>query len=158
MLARLLAAAASAALAATPCLAADLGPVGDSGERRSSAAAGVYFAVPFGGARSGRPQSGLRLQMRHDFRDASAPTTRAVTRDTLELRLIGEERPTLFVAEQAVTGREARQNLFAGGIMNLVVIGLAVVGAVVIYNELDDDEDAAPDGEDEVKCQAIGIC
>jgi hypothetical protein len=58
--------------------------------------------------------------------------------------MLGAERPTLFVADMPVTGRagrEARQNLFGGGIVNIVVIGLAVVGAFVIYNEIKGDDD-----------------
>jgi hypothetical protein len=65
-----------------------------------------------------------------------------VSTDTFELRLLGERQPTLFVADQRVTGRGTRQNLFgAAGVLNLVVIGLAVVGGYVIYKAIDDDED-----------------
>jgi hypothetical protein len=31
-----------------------------------------------------------------------------------------------------------------GGIVNVVVIGLAIVGAVVVYKAIDDDEDDGP--------------
>ena len=141
MIARVLAFAASIAMAVAPCAAADLNAIDPPGERRSGASAGVYLAIPFGGERSGRTQAGLRLQMRHDYRTAAGHTVRRVGVDTLELRMIGDAQPTLYVAERPVTGRDARHNLFGGGIVNVVVLGLAVVGAVVIYSELSDDED-----------------
>jgi hypothetical protein len=139
---------AALGLAAAPCAAADLNHVQAGGERRSGATAGVYFAVPFGGQRSGRSQAGLRLRMDHEYRDAMGARTRSAGADTLELRMLGADRPTLFVADMPVTGRagrENRQNLMGGGIVSIVVIGLAVVGAYVVYNEfIDDDDDAVP--------------
>jgi|GEM_PF-2356235 len=146
MFGKALALAAAIGVSAAPCAAADLNLAQTPGERRSGATAGVYFAVPFGGPRSGRSRAGLRLQANHDYRDAAGMVTRSVSSDTLELRMIGEERPTLFVADLPVTGRagrEARQNLLGGGIVNIVVIGLAVVGAFVIYNKVTDDDDEA---------------
>jgi len=146
MIGRAFATVAALGLAAAPCAAADLGQVQASGERRSGATAGVYFAVPFGGQRSGRSQAGLRLRMDHEYRDSTGSRIRSAGADTLELRMLGEERPTLFVADMPVTGRagrEARQNLFGGGIVNIVVIGLAVVGAVVVYEVITDDDDEA---------------
>ena len=146
MIGKSLAIAAAVALAAAPCAAADLDRMQASGERRSAASAGVYFAVPFGGQRSGRSQAGVRLRMDHEYRDAGGSRMRSTGADTLELRLLGEQRPTLFVADMPVTGRagrEARQNLMGGGIVSIVVIGLAVVGAVVVYNVITDDDDEA---------------
>lgn len=142
MIGRALAFVSALALAAAPCAAADLQLAEPGGERRSSAAAGVYFAVPFGGERSGRPRAGLRLRTTHEYRDAAARPVRSTSADTFELRLLGEQRPTLFVAERPVTGQDSRQNLF-GGIVGTVVIGLAIVGAVVIYTAINDDEDEA---------------
>lgn len=140
MIGKTLASAAALALAVSPCAAAELGSSAfDAGQRRSGATAGVYFAVPFGGQRSGRAQAGLRLQAVRDYRDASGARTRLDSVDTFELRLLGERQPTLFVASQPVTGRDARQSLRGGGIVNVVVIGLAIVGAVVIYKAIDDD-------------------
>jgi hypothetical protein len=129
--------------AAAPAFAADPRIDFDAGERRSSASAGLYFAIPFGGARSGRTQGGVRMRMTHDYRSAASPRARVIDSDALELRLIGERRPTLFVANRPLTGRENRHNLVGGGIVSTIVIGLAVVGAFVIYNEIkgDDDED-----------------
>ena len=141
MIGKALASAAALALAASPCAAAGLDSAFDAGQRRSGATAGIYFAVPFGGQRSGRAQAGLRLQSVQDYRDASGARTRLQSIDTFELRLLGEGRPTLFVAQRPVTGRDARRNLMGGGIVNAVVIGLAVVGAFVIYKAIDDDED-----------------
>lgn len=144
MIGKALASAAALALAVSPCAAAELGSAFDAGQRRSGATAGVYFAVPFGGERSGRAQAGLRLQSVQDYRDASGARTRFQSVDAFELRLLGEGRPTLFVAERPVTGRDARQNLMGGGVLNMVVIGLAVVGAFVIYKAIDDDEEDMP--------------
>ena len=148
MIGRAFALVAALAMASAPCAAADFNQFQASGERRSGATAGVYFAVPFGGQRSGRSQAGLRLRMDHEYRDASGSRTRSAGVDTLELRMLGAERPTLFVANMPVTGREGRetrQNLMGGGIVNIVVIGLAVVGAYVVYNEfIDDDDDDGP--------------
>ena len=141
MFARCLAFVAAAAMAAAPCAAADLTGADTALERRTGASAGLYFAVPFGGPRSGRAQGGLRMGMHHDYRDVSGRTVRAAGANTLELRFVGERQPTLFVADRRVTGRNNRQNLLGGGIIGIAVIGLAVVGALVIYNELDDDGD-----------------
>jgi hypothetical protein len=143
LIARTLAFAAAASISAAPCLAADPRLDFETGERHSSASAGLYFAVPFGGARNGRPQGGLRLRMTHDYRSPASPQARVVNADTLELRLIGEERPTLFVADRPITGRDDRQNMMGGGIVTIVVIGLAVVGAVVVYSAIHDDDDEA---------------
>jgi hypothetical protein len=144
-IASIVAFAAAAAMAATPCLAADPRLDLDPGERRSSASAGVYLAVPFGGSRSGRAQGGVRLRMTHDYRAGGAREARVVNADAIELRLIGERQPTLFVANRPLTGQGNRQNL-VGGIVSTVVIGLAVVGAFVIYNEIKDDGDDGPAG------------
>lgn len=145
MIGKALASAAALALVASPCAAAELGASAfEAGQRQSGAAAGVYFAVPFGGWRSGRAQAGLRVQAVRDYRDASGARTRLDSVDTFELRLLGESRPTLFVASQPVTGRDARQNLMGGGIVNIVVIGLAVVGAVVVYKAIDGDGEDSP--------------
>jgi hypothetical protein len=147
MIGRALALAAALGLGAAPCAAADLGQAEATGERRSGATAGLYFAVPFGGERNGQSQAGLRLQMNHDYRDSAGSRNRSVSANTLELRMLGETQPTLFVADLPVTGRagrEARRNLFGGGVVNIVVIGLAVVGAFVIYNEIDGDGDEDP--------------
>lgn len=141
MIGRALAFAALAGVVAAPCAAADLNLAADPAERRSGAAAGVYLAVPFGGERSGRAQGGLRLRMTHDYRDAAARPVRSASTDALELRLVGDSRPTLYVAQRPLTGRDARQNLF-GGVVDLVVLGLAVVGAVVVFNALDGDSDS----------------
>lgn len=143
LFARALAFAASLATAAAPCAAADLNGPEAAGERRSGAGAGLYFAMPFGGARAGRAQAGLRMGLNHDYRDASGRQVRATSINTLELRLIGERRPTLFVADRPVTGRENRRlNMMGGGMIGIAILGLALVGAYVIYEELDDDDDA----------------
>jgi hypothetical protein len=144
MIGKALALAAAIGLGTAPCAAASLNSGQMMGERRSGATAGVYFAVPFGGQRSGRSQAGLRLQTNHDYRDSAGARTSSFSANTLELRMLGEAQPTLFVADLPVTGRagrEARNNLMGGGIVTIVVIGLAVVGAAVIYNQVTDDDD-----------------
>jgi hypothetical protein len=144
MLARALAFTAAVAMGAAPCAAAELNDPGTATDRRTGASAGLYFAIPFGGERSGRAQAGLRLRMTQDSRDSSARVVRSVGRDTLELRLLGERRPTLFVAEVPVTGRENRHNLMGGGPLGIAVIALALVGAYVIYEEINDEEEDTP--------------
>ena len=144
LFARALAFAASVTMVAAPCAAADLNGPEVPGERRSGASAGIYFAVPFGGERSGRAQAGLRAGMNHEYRDFTGRQVRGSTINTLELRLLGERQPTLFVADMPVSGRENRRNLMGGGPLGIAIIGLALVGAYVIYEELDDDDEAVP--------------
>lgn len=139
--ARALAFAASLAMAAAPCAAAGLDGPDPAAERRSGASAGLYFAVPFGGERAGHARAGLRMGMNHDYRDSAGRQVRSSSANAVELRLIGERQPTLFVADMAVTGRQdRRRNLIGGGPLGIVLIGLAVVGAYVIYEQLDDDD------------------
>lgn len=129
--------AAALALAATPCLAADLPAFSEKGERRSGAVAGAYIKVPLSPGRNMKrgPQAGLRLAMTHDYRTASAPQAQRVEANALDLRLVGQKQPTLFVAGKAVTGQEARKHQLgstAGMIGIGVVVGL-VVAAGVFY-------------------------
>jgi hypothetical protein len=131
-------------MSAAPCAAAEWNDPATAIERTTGASAGLYFAIPFGGERSGRAQAGLRLRMTQDYRDSSARVVRSVGRDTLELRLLGERQPTLFVAEMPVTGRENRNNLMGGGPLGIAVLALAVVGAYVVYEAVKDDGSAAP--------------
>jgi hypothetical protein len=141
MLKNLAAFAAAASLIAAPAAANPNFADDETGARRSGAVAGVYFAVPFGGERTGRPQAGLRLQMTHDYRDAQAPRARVINADALEFRLVGERQPTLFVGGLPVTGDQARRNGIAGqvsGIVTIAVIAAAVVGGYVIYKAIDD--------------------
>ena len=142
--ARALAFAASVTMVAAPCAAADLNGPEAAAERRSGASAGVYLSVPFGGERSGRAQAGLRAGMHQEYRDFTGRQFRSTGVNTLELRLLGERQPTLFVADMPVTGRENRRNLMGGGPLGIAIIGLAIVGAYVIYEELDDDEEDMP--------------
>jgi len=144
LFARALAFAASVTMVAAPCAAAGLNGPEAAAERRSGASAGVYFAVPFGGERSGRAQAGLRAGMHQEYRDFTGRQVRTAGVNTLELRLLGERQPTLFVADMPVTGRENRRNLMGGGPLGIAIIGLAIVGAYVIYEELDGDDDDTP--------------
>lgn len=137
--------AASLAMAAAPCAAAGLDRPEAPAERRSGAGAGLYFAVPFGGEHGGRARAGLRMGLNHEYRDFTGRQVRASGVNTLDLRLIGEPEPTLFVADMPVTGRQdSRRNLMGGGPFGIVLIGLALVGAYVIYEQLDDDDENVP--------------
>lgn len=136
----LVAFAAATSMAASPCLAADLHQFNDTGGRRSGAGAGVYFQVPFGGARDGRPQAGVRVTTIHDYRDARAQTAPVIQGETFNLRLVGDRQPTLYVAGQPVTGEEARRaNLTgAGTVITLVIVAAAVVGGYFLIQAIDD--------------------
>ena len=134
--------AAAGSLAGTPALAAGLQASHEVGAPRSGAVAGAYFSIPFGGARSGRAQAGLRLQMTHHFRDSMSPNAPVVRANAVDLRLTGDRNPTLYVAGRPVTGEEARKNnLVGGGIVSTAILVAAVVGAVVIYSALSGDND-----------------
>jgi hypothetical protein len=139
MIRNLFAFAAAATMAASPCLAADLPAAPDSGVRRSSAAAGVYFRVPLGGRSRGKAQAGLRLQTTHDYRTAGAPEARLIQADAFDLRLIGDRHSTLYVAGQPVTGEKARSNLGpVGSVVTVAILVAAAVGGYYIYRAIDD--------------------
>lgn len=142
---KMLAIAAAASITATPCMAAGPETTGALGMRQSAAVGGLYFSVPFGGKRAGKPQAGLRLQMAHDYRDAAARTAPVLRGNAFDLRLVGEKKPTLYVANMPVTGKQARRHNLTGGggIVSLAILAAAAVGAYVIYNEVFDDDDEA---------------
>jgi hypothetical protein len=137
---RAIAFAAAASMAATPCLAADLSQFDEVGARRSGIGAGAYFEIPLSGDRGGRPQAGLRMSVSHDYRTARAPTAPVARSDALDLRLVGDREPTLYVAGQAVTGEEARRNNLTGvgTVVTLAIVAAAIVGGIVILNAIDD--------------------
>jgi hypothetical protein len=137
---RIIAIGASLALVASPCTAADLHDF-ERGARNSSAAAGVYVAVPFGGQRSGKAQGGLRLSMTHDYREAAAPNAPVVKADALELRLIGEKKPAFYaggVRLDAEQGRKANLIGPIGTIFIVAVVGAALVGGFMLARAIDD--------------------
>jgi hypothetical protein len=150
MIARMLAATAAFAMAATPCLAAEIPNHEPAGARRSSAAVGAYVRVPLSRDRSGsaRPaQAGFRLSMQHDYRSGQAPGARVVQADAFDLRLVGADGPTLYAAGRPITGEEARRaNITGGGglIVTAIVIGGLIVGYLVLEEALGQDE-----GDDE---------
>jgi hypothetical protein len=152
MIARILAAGAALAMAATPCLAAEIPNHEPAGARRSSAVAGAYFRVPLSRDTSGRArpaQAGLRLSMRHDYRSGQSPTGRLVEADGLDLRLAGAPHgPTFYAAGRPVTGEEARRMNLSGGNTGLVIAGVVVVALVVGYVVLEDALGTDP-GDDE---------
>lgn len=149
---KMLALAAAASIAATPCMAAGVEASQALGARQSGAVGGLYLSMPLGGTRSGKPQAGLRLQMAHDYRDATAPRAPVVRSNGFDLRLIGEKKPTLFVADRPVTGKQARRHnlVGGGGILSLVILAAAAVGGYVIYKEVFDDDEQCliPEGCD----------
>jgi hypothetical protein len=132
--------AAACSMAATPCLAAELTQFNDSGARRSGAGLGAYVSIPLGGARDGRPQAGMRLTVTHDYRNAQAQSAPVVRADTFDLRLIGDRRPTLYVAGQPVTGEQARRNNLTGvgTLVTVAIVAAAVVGGYFIIRAIDD--------------------
>ena len=143
MLRRGLAVAAAAMMVATPCLAAELPRLQDEGARRSGGVAGAYFKVPLGGgARAKGPKAGLRLAAVHDYRHAGAQNARVVQTDGLDLRLLGDRKPTLYLGGQPVTGekgRKHRQNLGpVNSAVTLVILVAAAVGAYYIIRAVDD--------------------
>lgn len=146
MLNKAIAIAAACSMAASPCLAADLAGFEETGARRSGAGVGAYVEVPFGGPRSGRTQAGLRLTVSHDYRDDAARTARVIRGDAFDLRLVGDREPTLYMAGRPVTGEEAQRNNLTGisTLVTVAVVAAAVVGGIVIYNAINDDEEDVP--------------
>ena len=144
MLSKMVAAAAAAAMVASPVAAAELRDHDNEGARRSGAVAAVYYRVPLGGGstRARAPKAGLKLSMRHDYRNASAQTARVIEAETLDLRLVGDKKPTFYVAGQAVTGEEGRKNRQnlgpVGSTVTIVILVAAAVGGYYIYRAIDD--------------------
>lgn len=132
---------AAASMVASPCLAAGFGRFDDVGARRSGAAIGAYVEIPLDGPRQGRTRAGLRTSVVHDYRNARAPAAPVVRGDAFDLRLVGDGDPTLYMAGRPVTGERARQSRLAGPVnqvVGIVVLVAAVVGAVVIWQAIDD--------------------
>jgi hypothetical protein len=134
------AAAAALAMAASPCLAADIPAIRETGARQSGALAAAYFKVPLGGgAKAQKAHGGLKLAMTHDYRTAGAQTARVVTADTLDLRLVGEKKPALFVAGQRLYPKTKRSNLTgAGTLVTVAIVAAAVVGGYYLARAIDD--------------------
>lgn len=135
-----LAVAAAASMAATPCLAADIPAMRDSGARQSGAVAAAYFKVPLGGAaKAQKAHGGVKLAMTHDYRTAGAQTARVVSADTLDLRLVGEKKPALFVAGRKLQAQNKRSNLTGvGTVVTLAIVAAAVVGGFYLARAIDD--------------------
>ena len=137
---RYLAAAAAASMAASPCLAADIPAFRETGARQSGAVAAAYFKVPLGGgANAQRAHGGLKLSMTHDYRTAGAQTARVISADTLDLRLVGEKKPALFVAGHKLDGDEKRSNLTGvGTVITVALVAAAVVAGFYLARAVDD--------------------
>lgn len=134
------AAAAALTMAASPCFAADIPLLRDAGARQSGAVAAAYFKVPLGGgARAQKAHAGLKLAMTHDYRTAGAQTARVVSADTLDLRLVGEKKPALFVAGQKLSGDNKRSNLTgASTVVTVALVAAAVVAGFYLARAIDD--------------------
>lgn len=138
MLKSLLTIGTTALVAAAPAMAANSEAYG---ERRSGATAGAYFSIPFGGTRGEKPHAGLRLQVSHDYRNATAQNAPVVRANALDLRLVGEKRRTLYIANVPVTGEEARKHNLAGvsTAATVAILAATAVGAIVLVNALSGD-------------------
>jgi hypothetical protein len=135
-----LAVAAAAAMVASPCLAAEIPAMRDTGARQSGAVAAAYFRVPLGGgAKAKKAHGGVKLAMVHDYRTAGAQTARVVSADTLDLRLVGEKKPALFVAGQKLSGDGKRSNLTGvSTIVTVTIVAAAVVAGFYLARAIDD--------------------
>ena len=137
---KILAAAAAATMAAGPCLAADIPAFHENGARQSGAVAAAYYKVPLGGSGKARKaHGGLRLTVTHDYRTAGAQTAPVVSAETLDLRLVGEKKPALYVAGHKLTGEDKRSNLTGvGTVITAVVVVAAVVAGFYLARAIDD--------------------
>ncbi len=135
-------AAAALSLVATPCGAAELVDQKDPGARRSGAALGAYVRLPLGAqpSRQRGPAAGLRLTAVHDYRNADAQRATFVESDTIDLRLLGGKKPTLYLAGVPVTGEEGRKHKLTGvsTLVTVVIIAAAAVGGYYIVRAIDD--------------------
>ena len=140
MISKMLAAAAACGLVAAPCAAAEINAFEESGARRSGATAGLYFALPLDGSRQEKAKAGLRLQMTHDYRSGTASAARTVRADALELRLLGDRKPTLYAAGVPLTDEEAKKRNLTGvgTIVTVAILAAAVVGGYYIVRAIDD--------------------
>lgn len=142
MLKHIAAAAAALSLVATPCGAAELVDQKDPGARRSGAALGAYVRLPLGAqpSRERRPSAGLRMTAVHDYRNAGAQRALFVESDTIDLRLLGAKKPTLYLAGVPVTGEEGRKRQLTGvsTAVTVVILVAAVVGGYYIVRAIDD--------------------
>ena len=143
MLKNLIAATAAAAMIAAPAAAAELPRYDEQGARRSGAAATAYFRIPLGGPREKAPRAGLKLGMKHEYRDAKGQMARVIEAETFDLRLTGQKKPALYLAGRPVTGAEARkQNLGpVNTAVTVVVLVAAVVGVYYISRAVSDSGD-----------------
>ena len=113
MIKRFLAFVACASLATAPLHAADLHQDDRSGARRSGAVVGTYLKLPLDrrGGLAVRPQAGLSLSTMHSYRDPTAPNGREFRSEGVQLRLVGADKPALFVGGRAFSGKSAKTNI-----------------------------------------------
>ncbi len=127
-----------AALAASPCAAAELFDDAPAGAARSGAVAGAYFRLsldgPAGAERA--PRAGLRLAMTHDVRSPRAFTVSRQA-NLLDLRLAQSEGAALYLGGRPISGAAA-ERLNAGGEskgrLDKIMIGAGIaLGAVAAF-------------------------
>lgn len=142
MLSRLAATAAVFSLVAAPCQAAELIDHRDPGARRSGAALGAYVRLPLGTRKEARrgPAAGLRLTAVHDYRNAAAPRAALLESDTLDLRLVGAGKATLYLSGVPITGEERRKHNFNGTstVVVVVLLAAAAVGGYYLARAIGD--------------------
>lgn len=143
MISKMLAAAAGCAMVAAPCAAAEIRAFDESGARRSGATAGVYLALPLDGPGRGKARGGLRLQMTHDYRSGTSRAAHSVRADALELRLLGDKKPTFYAAGMALSDEEAKKRNLTGvgTIVTVAIIAAAAVGVYYVHRMIEDSGD-----------------
>ena len=136
MLGRMATAFAAAMVVASPS-AAQMANFEHPGTFRPGATVGAYFRLPLEreGGRPARAQIGLRVAAVRDQRDwAAAPVQQA---DAIDLRLIGNSRPTLLIAgrpaaqlprERLNLSTGATVAIVAGGAVLLLLVAAAAAG------------------------------
>jgi hypothetical protein len=121
-------------------MAAEIPAVGETGARQSGAVASAYFKIPLGGGtNAAKAHGGVKLAMTHDYRMAGAQGARVVSADTLDLRLVGEKKPTLYFAGHKFDQQGKQNNLTGvGTVVTVVVIAAAAVAGFYLARAISD--------------------
>ena len=143
---------AAGLMAAQPCLAAELEPIGAS--RHSGVHAGLYARLPLGprGRTSEEPRAGLSLGATHLYRGAAASDgERRVQVNMVDLGMFSSGRPSLLVGGRQLVDSRGRLRVQGdeedgGGIPTWAIVAggvvLAVgVGYLVLLERFDCDSD-----------------
>jgi hypothetical protein len=125
------AAAAALAIAAQPCLAADLPSDGSGTRGRLGAFAGIGVSVPLGGGRKPVPRARLQLGAAYNVYDArSGALLRSGRAAGLELGAAKSGAPNFSIAGQE--DAELKRKLGLHGTTGYVVIGGVVLLVVLV--------------------------